>query len=102
MTDRDRLLTKARKTKNIEDWNMYKRLRNKCNNKLKSVKSSFQRNLLEQNTTNPKKFWRVIKIVFPFKNNSTPNKSCNSATDENQKHLSEIFSSYYATAVRSL
>ncbi|CAB3990293.1 Hypothetical predicted protein [Paramuricea clavata] len=41
MTDRDRLLTKARKTKNIEDWNMYKRLRNKCNNKLKSAKQSF-------------------------------------------------------------
>ncbi len=29
MTDWDQLLTKARKTKNIEDWNMYKRL---CNN----------------------------------------------------------------------
>ncbi len=105
MTDRDRLLTKARKTKNIEDWNMYKRLRNKCNNQLKSAKSSFQRNLLEQNTTNPKKFWKVwkvIKDVFPFKNNSTPNKSCNNTTDENQKHLSDIFSSYYATAARSL
>ena len=87
MTDWDRLLTKARKTKNIQDWNMYKRLRNKCNNQLKSAKSSFQRNLLEQNTTNPKKFWKVIKDVFPFKNNSTPNKSCNNTTDE---HLSDI------------
>ena len=94
------MLTKARKTKKVEDWNTYKCLRNKCNNKLKSAKSTFQRNLLENNTTNPKKFCRVIKKVFPFRN--SPKNSSHGVKDENQARLAENFSSFYATAVRSL
>ena len=100
MVDRDRLLTKARKTKKVEDWNAYKCLRNKCNNKLKSAKSTFQQNLLKNNTANPKKFWRVIKKVFPFRN-SLKNSS-HGVNEENQARLEENFSSFYASAVRSL
>ena len=66
MIDRNRMLKKARESKMMEDWNIYKRLRNACNNKLKSAKSSFQRRLLDQNSLNPRKFWQVIKKILPF------------------------------------
>ena len=88
MVDRDRLLTKARKTKKVEDWIAYKCLRNKCNNKLKSAKSTFERNLLENNTTNPKKFWRVIKKVFPFRN--SPKNSSHGDNEENQARFMQL------------
>jgi hypothetical protein len=100
MVDRDRLLAKARKTKKVEDWNAYKRLRNKCNNKLKLAKSTFQRNLLNENVTNPRKFWKVIKKIFPLRN--LPQNSNTCVNEENQIRLVENFSSFYSTAVRSL
>ena len=49
MTSRDRMLRKARRTKKEEHWNLYKKLRNQCNNKMKYAESSFQ------------KFWRRIQ-----------------------------------------
>ena len=55
---------------------------------------------MENNTTNPKKFWRVIKKVFPFRN--SPKNSSHGVNEENQARLAENFSSLYATAVRSL
>jgi len=44
----DRVLTKARKSKVNEDWLLYKKFCNTCNNKIKAAKRSFQRNLLNE------------------------------------------------------
>ena len=101
MKDRDLVSKKAHKTKNDDDWYLSKCLRNMCNNKLKSAKSSFQRIFLKENTsTNTKKFWKIIKEALPFK--STCESSITSITGENQKKQANIFSSYFVTAVREL
>ena len=98
MTNRDRILKKARRTKSQRDWSLYKRLRNKCTNQLKYAKSVFQRNLLEQSCNNAKKFWNTIKYIFPSKQKPI---SFNVQRDK-EKQLAQKFSTFFANAVRIL
>ena len=69
MIDRDRILRKFRKTKSEDDWNLYKKLRNLCNNTMKYAKAEYRKDLLNENVTSPRKFWSTIKDIFPTKNN---------------------------------
>ena len=43
MNNRDKILRKARKSKNRNDWKSYKKLRNKCNNTLKAAKIKYHK-----------------------------------------------------------
>ena len=45
----------------------YMTLRNKCNKKIKKVKSNHHKKVLNDNINKPKKFWSQIKNVFPGK-----------------------------------
>ena len=67
MNERDQVLRKARKTKSDNDWSRYKILRNQCNNLLKKNRSYYNKNLIEENSLNPKKFWICVKGIFPTK-----------------------------------
>jgi len=49
MDRRDKILRKARKTKNEGDWRLYKKLRNYCNNRLKNARKAYYKNLLNEN-----------------------------------------------------
>ena len=98
MISRDRMLRKARRTKKEEHWNLYRKLRNTCNNKLRYAKSTFQKELVEENATNPRKFWNIIKDIFPNKTKGMP-----TSKDQEQNHNQlTIFSKYFANAVRCL
>ena len=101
MTDINRMLRKARKSKRTEDWNIYKRLRSVCNNKLKTAKSAFQRDLLDQNSFNPRKFWRVIKKILLFRKTVTASDG-NSSDKANLRKQAEELSEYFALAVNKL
>ena len=61
------MLRKARKTKSENDWSRYNTLRSQCNNLLKKSGSQYNNNLIEENSLNPKKFWKYVKDVFPTK-----------------------------------
>ena len=73
---RDRLKTKASKSKNQNDWSIYKRTRNKVNNLKKHAKELFYNSLenilLENSSNNKRDYWRVIRHFV--KNNNS--KSC--------------------------
>ena len=86
MTTRDRMLRKFRKTKREEDWNLYKKRRNSCNNKMKHAKREYQKDLLNENVASPRRFWKTIKDIFPTKNNPKNPSICN------YKNLPGIFS----------
>ena len=93
MVSIDRVLKKCRKTQNEEDWNLYKKLRNLCNNNIKHAKREYQTNLFNENMLNPRRFWNIIKDIFPTKSKSMePTR----LSDQNQ---SSIFSEYYVNAV---
>ena len=71
LRERDKLLRKARRTKDPVDWGAYKTLRNKCTNDVGHAKEKYYRDLLNEKSGYPKKFWDCIKIIFPNKSTKT-------------------------------
>ena len=99
MNDRDKLLSKARKSKNEADWVAYKRLRNYCTNLIKRSKASFHRNLLSENIRNPRKFWSTIKTIFPSKSMKSKDTT---AVNVNCESRDNKFSTYFKNAITTL
>ena len=97
MNSRDQLHRKAQKSRKEKDWRICKNQRNKCNNLIKKAKASYHRNLIEENVTNPKKFWNCIKAVFP-------SKSCRiqTCTSINLNSTVKTFGDYFSGAVKKL
>ena len=97
MNNRDKALRKARRTGDESDWNIYKKLRNQCNNFLRYAKSKFNKKLLEDNCKNSRKFWSAIKRIFPTKHSASPT----SSADDNQNRVKR-FSLHFANVISSL
>jgi hypothetical protein len=55
------LIKKERKTNLSEDWERYRCLRNCVTNKIKVAKGRYNRQLIEENTGDPKAFWKMVK-----------------------------------------
>ena len=69
--DKNRLLSKARKSGKEEDWNMAKVSRNIVNQELSNAKKDF---LLDEQinfSKDPKKFWQSISRIIPNKKNKS-------------------------------
>ena len=77
MNERDKILRKARKTNLENDWLLYKKLRNRCNNLLRQAKSKYHQDQLNENKLNPKRFWDALKKIFPTKQSSSVPKTNN-------------------------
>ena len=88
MVRRDRILRKSHKTNREGDWNLYKKLRNSCNNKMKYAKREYQKDFLNENLSNLRRFWNTIKDIFPTKTKAMKSGVC---SDQNQL---SIFSEY--------
>ena len=99
MDKRDQALRKARKSKLSADFDAYKKLKNKCNSKLKETKRKYHRNLINENRNNPKNFWSAVKSVFKTKLKSVVSFSLN--TSENEK-TANTFSQYFGNVVKDL
>ena len=50
-----------------ENYDNYKRQRNKVNNLIQRAKYYYNKNLLDENTKNATSFWRTLKSIFPTK-----------------------------------
>ena len=55
------------KLKTNENYEKYKRQRNKVNNLIKRAKKKYNKNLLDENTKSATSFWRTLKSIFPTK-----------------------------------
>ena len=71
MNRQDILLRRARRLKDNQSWRAYKNQRNLCNNAVRKAKATYHRNMLEENKLSPKKFWNVIKSIFPLRSKSS-------------------------------
>ncbi|XP_057305259.1 uncharacterized protein LOC130642190 [Hydractinia symbiolongicarpus] len=98
MNNRDKLHRKARKSGKREDAKKYKKIRNSCNNNIVKAKANHQRDLINENLSNPRKFWNAIKSVFPSK----PKKVCQMSKDSESRSKVNNFSKFFSTAVHSL
>jgi hypothetical protein len=71
MRNRDQARKKALKTKLVEDFNIYKRLRNCVTSRLRKAKSDIFQRKLDDCHGDPKAFWKLMKKVLPSKNRTT-------------------------------
>ena len=60
MHERDLLKMKASRSKDSNDWRMFKALRNQVNFEIKQAKVSFYRDALDSNKGNSRETWRII------------------------------------------
>ena len=65
INDRDYFYKKAKITKEEDDWNIAKHLRNVTNTNIRKARSDFIIQELNDTRDNYKKFWKNIKEVFP-------------------------------------
>ena len=92
MDRRDKVLRKARKSKSDTDWQLYKNLRKFCNNRLKSARKNYHRNLLNESRMNPRNFSKTIKSIFPTKSAKNCKTRCSAKS----------FGTYFESAVSNL
>ena len=65
--DKDRALNRAKRTKNAEDWEQAKRVRNRVGRDIENLRADYLKNQQEAHKTDPKKFWKSIVAIFPGK-----------------------------------
>ena len=92
MNERDRILRKARKYNNQNDWNDYKTMRNRCNIMTRKAKSVYTKELIDQKCHNPKEFWKSVKEIFPTKGISRVTVNDTSFNKCKAKQFGEYFS----------
>lgn len=81
---RDALLKKARLSSLPDDWDTYRSVRNKASNPIKSTKYKFYNNCFDENKSNPKGVWKIIKsLMGTDKKTETRSTSKLSANDFN-------------------
>ena len=76
------------------DWNLYKKSRNICNNKIKNAKYKYHQELLNETARDPKKFWKILKNIFSPENyNIAPYSSSNHEQQTKANRYCSFFSS---------
>ena len=73
MKNRDQCLKSFRKSKNLEDWNNYKQLKNAVKLSITNAESKYVCNQIEKNKDNSKSMWKVIRGCLPIKERTKPN-----------------------------
>ena len=48
-----------------EDWSAYRRSRNRVTKLVRDSKSRYSRELIDENSDDPKKFWKTVKQIKP-------------------------------------
>ena len=105
MNDRDKMLRKARKSKQEIDWSAYKLCRNRVQAQIKKCKSQYYKNLLKNSLNSSDKFWKAIKSVFPTKAMSpktNPSFNVDGKTITDINVIANVFCRYFSTVANSL
>eukprot|EP00794_Sanderia_malayensis_P005002 gene5002-5659_t len=107
MNERDRLLRKFRKTPHIELYRaQYKQKRNLVNIAIRRAKASYYKDLLSENSTSdPNKFWKSVKSIYPGKAKSLSNNrvfEIDGKESSDKTEISNGFCSFFMNIVSSL
>ena len=105
MNEWDKLLLKLRKRNSEANISAYKRKRNKINKAIQKTKSIYNRNLLRENSNDPKKFWKTLKTTYLTKGGDKPfmrSFDINGAKTSYLKIISNAFYTFVASIVKSL
>ena len=104
MQQRDCFLKKARPTNKEIDWSAYRRSRNATNDKVRSAKANYNRNLIQENDDS-KSSWRAVKRVLPNDKKLKLSMSSikvdgNLKTDKNA--IAEGFNHFFTSIVKTI
>ena len=91
------------KNKTVENWEVYRKLRNECVKLTKKVKTDYFRNINVQSIIDNKKFWKAVKPNF---SNKIKTKKIILLEDgeiisDNTK-IAEVFNDYFINIVKDL
>ena len=103
--DKDRLLAKARISKEEGDWKTAKRVRNDVSRELRNLRSDYLKQQQEANKSDPKKFWKTIASIIPSKTSKSGNiwlKDEGRGENIDQKETADYFNSYFTTVGSNL
>ena len=64
MRARNYYCTKAKKSNNVDDWNLYRKLRNRITREVKRAEIQYFEKLSEQSSGNPRKMWKELNRVL--------------------------------------
>ena len=99
---RDRLYKAAKKSKNKDDWEIYKRKKNEVKRLLNQAREEFVKEKLNQDKNDPKKFWHSINKLTGFgKGKSKKGLSeiiTNNVTSLKGMEAANFMNSYYTNA----
>ena len=73
MKERDLQQKKASETQRREDWQKFKALRNRINNRLKFEECSWHKSKLEECGEDSSKIWKNVKGILNWKTSGSPN-----------------------------
>ncbi|CAB3991987.1 Hypothetical predicted protein [Paramuricea clavata] len=103
---RDHELKKARKSNSNEDWATYRRTRNKVTNRIRSAKEKYHRNLIYDNSHNPRSFWKTMKKVFPVESKHVATNVLivliNGKLSKDKQQIANAFGVYFTETVSRL
>ena len=99
------LQRKFSKSKTTENYDKYKRQRNKVNNLIKRGKQNYNKSLLDENTKNATSFWRTLKSIFPTKPKSKLTTTAFKVSEEeisNKETIANGFGKFYSSKATTL
>ena len=97
--------TKIQQVKTTENYDKYKRQRNKVNNLIKRGKQNYNKSLLDENTKNATSFWRTLKSIFPTKPKSkltTTTFKVNEEEISNKETIANGFGKFFSSKATTL
>ena len=108
MAERDHFYRQARRTNTELHWSRYKSLRNQVTAMIRKAKSSYNRRIIEENSDDPKNFWKAVKKVLPNKS-VTPQPSASiepitvdGKTTTDALTIANSFCTYFTNVVEKL
>ena len=104
MNNRDKLHRKFLKTKSVNDFNSYKTQRNKVNILVRKAKNKHFISLITESTKDPKRFWKILKAIFPTKEIVSNAKSffINGKLTSNPTKIAAGFCNFFTTMARKV
>ena len=104
MRDWDHHHRKAMKSNSSYHWNMYKKLRNFVNKEVKSSKSRYYHELIEQSKGDSSKIWKAVNDVSSRSNKSSRPQCIvtNGVQHTYSKSIATTLNTYFASVGKSL
>ena len=101
--DRDMAWTKYRSSKQSNDWEVYRFLRNQCKTKSRNAKSNFYNDNFSQDFHNPLHFWSHLNNILNKGSKSSINQlHINNSTISDPSLTSNAFNEHFSSVSRTL